>query len=100
MANWLNRTRTAKTNMPKAVITCPLCKKNGHDANRSWFNAENKLTEAVKMKSDAEDIFKSKKSTEEAYVAGFAANESDESCCNCVSLKCERACTDSHAMLP
>jgi len=38
--------------MPKAVITCPVCKKNRHDTNGCWFNAENKLREAVKMKSD------------------------------------------------
>jgi hypothetical protein len=86
--------KNGKTNMPKAVITCPVCKKDGHDANRSWFNAKNKLREAVKMKSDAQDIFKSTKSTEEACVACLAANQSHESCCNCVSLKCERTCAD------
>jgi hypothetical protein len=52
------------------------------------------------MKSDAQDIFKSTKSTEEACVACFAANESDESCWHCVSLKCERTCADTYAMLP
>ena len=51
------------------------------------------------MKNDSEDILKFKKSTKTAYVTGFAANKSDESCCNCVSLKCYRACTDSCAML-
>ncbi len=38
------------------VITCTVCKKNGHDAHGCWFNSENKLKEAVKMKSDTEDI--------------------------------------------
>ena len=60
--------------------------KNGHDANDCWFNAENKLNEAAKMKSDAEAILKSKKSNKKAYVAGVAAKESDASCRNCVVL--------------
>jgi hypothetical protein len=47
----------AKTTVPKTVITCTVCKKNGHDAHGCWFNAENKFKEAVKMKSDTEDIF-------------------------------------------
>jgi hypothetical protein len=32
-----------------------------------------------------------------AYVAGFAANELNEPCCNCVSLKCYLACPDPFA---
>ena len=40
---------------------CTVCKKHGHDAKHvgCWFNAENKLREAAKMKSDAEAILKS-----------------------------------------
>jgi hypothetical protein len=49
--------KNGKTTVPKAVITCTVCKKNGHDAQGCWFNAENKLKEAAKIKSDAEDIF-------------------------------------------
>jgi hypothetical protein len=54
--------KNSKTTVPKAVITCTVCEKNGHNAHGCWFNAENKLKEAAKMKSDAEDILKSKKS--------------------------------------
>jgi hypothetical protein len=50
------------------------------------------------MKSDAEAILKSKKSNKKAYVASSVAKESDASCCNCVSLKWYRACTDTYAM--
>jgi hypothetical protein len=60
----------AKTTVPKAVITCTVCKSNGHNAHGCWFNAENKLKEAAKMKSDAEDILKSKKSNKKTLVAG------------------------------
>jgi hypothetical protein len=80
--------KNGKTTVPKAVITCTVCKKNGHDAHGCWFNAENKLKEAAKMKSDAEDTLKSKKSNKKAYTAGFPANEPNEECLNCVSLKC------------
>jgi hypothetical protein len=48
------RTRMAKQLLHKVVITCPVCKKNGHDTNDCWFNAENKLKEASKMKSRQE----------------------------------------------
>jgi hypothetical protein len=52
--------KNGKTTVPKAVITCTVCKKNGHDAKGCWLNAENKLKEEAKMKSEAEDILKSK----------------------------------------
>jgi hypothetical protein len=90
--------KNGKTTVPKAVITCTVCKKNGHDTQDSWFNAENKVKEVAKMKSDAEDILKSKKSNKKAYTAGFPADEPNEECSNCVSLKCYRACTDTYAM--
>jgi hypothetical protein len=90
--------KNGKTTVPKAVITCTVCKKNGHDAQGCWFNAENKLKEAAKMKSDAEDCLKSKKSNKKALMAGFVANEQNEECLNCVSLKCYRACADTYAM--
>ena len=67
-------------------------------ASSSLFR--NKLKEAAKMWSDAEDILKSKKGKKKAYVAGFAANEPNDTCFNCVSLKCYRACANSYAMLP
>jgi hypothetical protein len=50
------------------------------------------------MQSDAEAILQSKKSNKKAYVASSAAKESDASSCNCVSLKCYRACADTYAM--
>jgi hypothetical protein len=56
---------------PKAVITCTVFKKNGHDAKGGWFNTENKLKEAVKMKSDTEDILKYKRSNKKALMAFF-----------------------------
>jgi hypothetical protein len=71
-----------------------------HQRLLSWFNTKNKMRETAKMKSDSEDILKFKKNNKKVYVTGFAANKSDESCCNCASLKCYRACTDSCAMLP
>jgi hypothetical protein len=77
---------------------CTVCKKYGHDATGCWINAENKLKAAAKMKSDADAILKSKKSNKKAYVASSAAKESDASCCNCVPLKCYRACADTYAM--
>jgi hypothetical protein len=55
--------------------------------SNSWFNTENKLKEAAKMKSDAEDILKSKKSNKKAYTAGFPVYEPNEECSNFVSLK-------------
>jgi hypothetical protein len=64
-----------KTTVPKSVITFTVCKKNGHDTHGCWFNTENKLKEAVEMKSDPEDILKSKKSNKKAYVTGFPGNE-------------------------
>jgi hypothetical protein len=50
------------------------------------------------MKSDAEDCLKSKKSNKKALMAGFVANEQNEECLNCVSLKCYRACAATYAM--
>jgi hypothetical protein len=90
--------KNGKTTVPKTVITCTVCKKNGHDAHCCWFNTENKLKEAAKMKSDAEDILKSKKSNKKAYTAGFPANEPNKECLNCVSLKCYRACAETYDM--
>ena len=87
-----------KTTVPKAVITCTICNKHGYDAQRCFVNAENNLKEAAKMKSDAEDCLKSKKSNKKALMAGFVANEQNEECLNCVSLKCYRACADTYAM--
>ena len=66
---------------PKAIITCTFCKKPGHDAQRCWDIAENQLAQAAKMKSDAEDILQSKHGHQKdlkAFMAGFAANDSDE----------------------
>ena len=77
---------------------CTVCKKYGHDATGCWINAENKLKAAAKMMSDAEAIFKSKKSNKKAYVASSAAKKSDASSCNCVSVKCYRACADTYAI--
>jgi hypothetical protein len=88
----------AKTTVPKAVIACTVCKKNGHNAHGCWFNAKNKLKKAAKMKSDAEDILKSKKSNKKALMAGFAPNDHIDECLNCVSLKYYRACADTYAM--
>jgi hypothetical protein len=50
------------------------------------------------MKIDTEDILKSKKSNKKVLLAGFAANEPNEECLNCVSLKCYRACADTYDM--
>ncbi len=58
----------AKTTVSKAVITCTVCKKNGHNAHGCWLNAENKLKEAAKLKSDSEDILKSKKSNKKSVL--------------------------------
>ena len=71
-----------KTTVPKAVITWTVCKKNGHDAQRCFWNTENKLKEAAKMKSDAEDCLKFKKNNKKALMAGFVANEENEECLN------------------
>ncbi len=60
-----------KTTSPKAVITYTVCNKNGHDAQGCLFNVENKLKEAGKMKSDTEDILKSKKSNKKALMPGW-----------------------------
>ena len=68
----------AKTTVSKAVITCTVCKKNGHNAHGCWFNAKNKLKEAANMKSDAEDILKSKHNNKKTFMAGFVANDPDE----------------------
>ena len=50
------------------------------------------------MKSDVEDILKSKKNNKNAYAVGFPANEPNEECSNCVSLKCYRASTDTYTI--
>ena len=66
---------------PKAIITCTFCKKPDHDAQRCWDITENQLAQAAKMKSDAEDILQSKHGHQKdlkAFMAGFAANDSDE----------------------
>jgi hypothetical protein len=62
------------------------------------LNAENKLKEAAKLKSDAEDILKSKKSNKKVLMTGFAPNEHNAEYLNCVSLQCYRACVDTYAM--
>ena len=90
--------KNGKTTVSKTVIKCIFCKENGHDAHGCWFDTENKLKEAVKMKSDTEDILKSKKSNKKTYVSVFPADEPNEECSNCVSLKCYRACTDSYGI--
>ena len=59
----------------------------GHDTTDCWISVENKLKAAAKMKSDTEAILKSKKSNKKAYVASSGVKDSDDSCCNCVSLK-------------
>jgi hypothetical protein len=83
------------TMIQNCLHPCTVCKKYGHDPTGYWINAENKLKAAAKMKSDAEAILKSKKSQKKTYVASSAAKESDASSCNCVSLKCYRACADT-----
>ncbi len=88
----------SKTTVSKTVITCTVCKKNGHNVRGCWFNVENKLKEAAKMKSDAEDILKSKKSNKKALMVGFVPNDHIDECLNCVSLKCYRACADTYDM--
>ncbi len=88
----------AKTTVHKSVITCTVCKKNGHNAHGCWFNTENKLKEVATMKSDGEDILKSKKSNKKALMAGSSPNEHNDECLNCVSLKCYRACADTYVM--
>jgi hypothetical protein len=87
-----------KTTVPKTVITCTVCKKNGHNVHGCWFNAENKLKEATKMKSDTEDILKSKKNNKKTLMSGFAPNEHNDECLNCVSLKFYHACADTYDM--
>jgi hypothetical protein len=88
----------AKTTVTKVVITYTVWKKNGHNAHGCWFNVENKLKEATKMKSDAEDILKSKKSNKKTLMSVFTPNEHNDECLNCVSLKCYRACADTYVM--
>jgi hypothetical protein len=88
----------AKTTVPKVVITCTVCKKNGHNVHGCWLNTENKLKEAAKMKSDTEDILKSTKSNKKSLMLGFAPNEHNDECLNCVSLQCYRACADTYDM--
>jgi hypothetical protein len=66
------------TTEPKAVLTYTFCKRNGHEAQGCWFHTESKLQEAVKMKSDVEDILKSKHINKKAFMSGFVANDSDE----------------------
>ena len=61
---------------PKAALTCPVCKQHGHDTERCWVHAENKIAEAAKMKSDAEAVLQSKH--KKAFMAGFAANDPDD----------------------
>ena len=39
--------KNGKTTVTKTVITCPICKKNGHDTHGCWFNTENKLKEST-----------------------------------------------------
>jgi hypothetical protein len=62
LANGLECTRMARLPCPRLSSRAPSARrnflKNGHDAHRCSFNAENKLKEAAKMKSDAEDILK------------------------------------------
>jgi hypothetical protein len=62
----------------KVVLTCTSCKRNDHEAQGCWFHTENKLQEASKMKSDNEDILKSKHSNKEAFMDGFVVNDPDE----------------------
>ena len=56
--------------------TCTFCKKPDHDDQRCWDIAEDQLAQAAQMKSDTEDILKSKH--KKAFMAGFAANDPDE----------------------
>ena len=62
---------------------------------RTWGD---KFKEVVKMKSDSEEILKSKKSNKKSFVTGFSTNEPNEECSNCVSLTYYRVCTDSYVM--
>ena len=71
---------------PKAIIST-FCKKPGHDAQRCWDIAENQLAQAAKMKSDTEDILKSRKINKKSLMTGFSDNEPNEECLNFVSLK-------------
>ncbi len=92
------RIRRIVTIIHNCLNPCTVCNKYGHDATGRLINAENKLKAAAKMKSDAEAILQSKKSNKKAYVASSAAKESDASSCNCISLKCYRACANTYAM--
>jgi hypothetical protein len=76
----------------------PRCRTARTGKRARVHNSENRLKKAAKVKSDPEDILKSKKSNKKAYVAGFPANEPNEECSNCVSLKCYRAFSDSYVM--
>jgi hypothetical protein len=50
------------------------------------------------MKSDTEDILKSKKNNKKALMDGFVPNKHNDECLNCVSLKCYRACADTYVI--
>ena len=76
----------------------PRCRADHTGERARVHNSENKLKKAAKMKIDPEDILKSKKSNKKSYVAGFPANEPNEECSNCVSLKCYRVFSDSYVM--
>jgi hypothetical protein len=55
------------TMIQNCLHPCTVCKKYGHDATGCWINTENKLKTTAKMKSDDEDILKSKKSNKKVY---------------------------------
>jgi hypothetical protein len=84
------------TMIQNCLHPCTVCKKYGHDSTDCWINTENKLKTTAKMKSDDEDILKSKKSNKKAYVASSVAMESDASSCYCTSLKYYRDYTDTY----
>ena len=91
--------KTVPTVSKTTAFTVSVCaaQQNEYDnATGCWISTESMLQTAAKMNSDAEVIMKSKSSNKKAYVASSASKDSDVSCCNCVSLKCYRACVDTY----
>ncbi len=80
--------KNGKTSVPKVVIMCTVCKKNGHD---------DRVASSTPRLQD--DILKSEKSNKEALLTVFGTNEPNEEFLNCVSLKHYRACTGTYDML-
>ena len=80
--------RGYESSVPKVVIMCTVCKKNGHD---------DRVASSTPRLQD--DILKSEKSNKKALLTVFATNEPNEEFFNCVSLKHYRACTGTYDML-